>query len=140
MDQYRFGDFNGDGKTDVFSLANHQWSVSWGGATKWQRLNAELSSNLNELVFGDFNGDGRCDIARAHDGGFQVSWGGTTPWQQISVPSQSQATFSGTLLGNFGGGSRTDVLEYAINGAGLERFKLMSGFGPLQAWSEQNML
>ena len=69
----RFCDFNDDGKTDVFSLANHQWSVSYGGATGWRRLNARLSSNLAEPVFADFNGDGHCDVARAYQGRWQVS-------------------------------------------------------------------
>ncbi|HEV3054561.1 MAG TPA: hypothetical protein VGX45_07895, partial [Solirubrobacteraceae bacterium] len=103
-------------------------------------LNSELSSNLDGLVFGDFNGDGRCDIARAHGRGFQVSWGGTTPWQQLYTRYQSQASFAGTLLGNFGGGKQTDVLEYAIGGAALERFELMSDFGPFDDWSQQNVL
>jgi FG-GAP-like repeat len=138
--ELRFCDFNGDGRTDVFSLANHQWSVSYGGATKWQRLNRELSSNLGELVFGDFNGDGRCDIARVHGRGFQVSWGGTTPWQQMFTRYQSQASFSGTLLGKFEGGKQTDVLEFAISGSALERFELMSDFGPFNDWSQQDML
>ena len=140
IDQLRFCDLNGDGTTDVFSLANHQWSVSYGGVTAWRRLNRALSSNLGELVFGDFDGDGRCDVARAHGRGFQVSWGGTTAWQQMYTRYQSQASFSGTLLGAFAGDKRTDVLEFAINGAALERFELMSDFGSFNDWSQQNIL
>ena len=138
--QLRFCDFTGNGQTDVFSLADHQWSVSYGGATQWHKLNNELSSSLNQLVFGDFNGDGRCDIARAHGHGFQVSWGGTTPWQYFATPNQSQASFRGTLLGAFGGGDRTDVLEYAVGGTALDQYRLMSGFAPFTVWSPQNML
>ena len=38
------------------------------------------------------------------------------------------------------GGKRTDVLEYAIQGAALERYELMSDFGPFEDWSQQNVL
>ncbi len=137
----RLCDFNGDGKTDVFSLANHQWSVSYGGTTQWQHLNNRLSSNLGELVFADFNGDGRCDIARAHGHGFQISWGGTTPWDTQPTRYQADATFTGKLLGNFEGGKRQDILDFAVNGHALERFQLSSDFGPFnEFWSQQNML
>ena len=90
-DHLRFCDFNGDGKTDVFSLANGQWSVSYGGASGWQRLNSKLSSDLGELAFGDFNGDGRCDIARAYHNSWQISYGGTAPWHYES-PNRNPET------------------------------------------------
>ena len=139
--ELRFCDFNGDGRTDVFSLANHQWSVSYGGRTQWHRLNAELSSNLNELVFADFNGDGRCDIVRAHGRGFQISWGGTTAWDDQPTRYQADATFAGTLLGNFNGGRAQDILRFELGGHALERFSLSSDFGPFNDfWSQQNML
>ena len=69
----------------MFSLADGQWSVSYGGATRWQRLNEALSSDLAALVFGDFDGDGRTDIARSNDGDWEISYSYSTPWHPLNL-------------------------------------------------------
>ena len=56
-----FGDFNGDGSTDVFNAANGVWRVSWGGTSRWEEINT-ASEELGDLAFGDFNGDGSTDV------------------------------------------------------------------------------
>jgi hypothetical protein len=33
-----FGDFDADGRTDVVTLRESAWFVSWGGASKWEKL------------------------------------------------------------------------------------------------------
>ena len=144
VDNLRFGDFDGDGKTDVFSLANGQWSVSDGGATRWRRLNAKRSASLGELVFADFTGDGRTDIARRHDGKWEISSGGATPWSRLQ--SRPQPSFVGTLVGDFTGDSRADVVQFGATRppptlfADLTRYKLSgAGTGPLSTWSVQDM-
>lgn len=138
VDQLRLCDFNGDGKADLFSLANHQWSVSYGGSTAWHRLNKQLSANLGELVFADFDGSGRCDIARLHGSSWQVSWNGTSSWQ--TEPARYQQSVEGALVGHFAGGKHAGLLQFAYGGHALERFRLSTDFGPLKAWSRQNML
>jgi hypothetical protein len=65
----RFGDFDGDGKTDVFAVTPksggaHQWMFSSGGAGNFQNL--AVGPPLDVLEFGDFDGDRRMD-------GFSVS-------------------------------------------------------------------
>jgi hypothetical protein len=61
-DDLRFGDFDGDGRTDLFTVRNREWSWSSGGRTRWAKLNDDLAP-LSDVVLGDFNGDGRCDVA-----------------------------------------------------------------------------
>ncbi len=135
IDQLRFGNFDDGGTTDVFSLVNHQWSVSYGGTSPWRRLNKEISSNLGELVFADFNGDGHTDIARSHDGKWQVSWGGATPWEPLQT--RSEPALAGMLLGDFDGDGHADVLQFH----GLKLYRLSSaGADPLMTWSQQDML
>lgn len=148
----RFGDFDGDRRTDVFSLANSQWSVSYGGSTAWQRLNRRLSSNLGELVFADFDGDGKTDVARTSSGSWQLSSGGATPWRALAS-GRSEPLSIGMLFGDFDGDGRDDVVQHGVKSSGrplsackrplfrsFEPFKLSpGGAGPLAAWSRVNL-
>jgi hypothetical protein len=60
----RFGDFNGDKKTDVFRTNGKDWFISYGGSGKWTRLNSS-GYGIENIAFGDFNGDGKTDIFRS---------------------------------------------------------------------------
>ncbi|MGH7469780.1 MAG: FG-GAP repeat domain-containing protein [Longimicrobiales bacterium] len=141
VDDLRFGDFNGDDTTDVFGFANGEWSVSYGGATAWRRLNEMISSKLKELVFADFNGDGVTDIGRHKGLHYEVSWGGTTGWRRLhSVAYRTMPLrLPGMLLGDFNGDRRPDALHYQRFRYGMfavavgERFVMSSGASELFA-------
>jgi hypothetical protein len=65
IDGLRFGDFNGDGKTDVFATtpnsdSSYTWLVSYGGNSNFQKL--AVGPAIDGLRFGDFNGDGKTDV------------------------------------------------------------------------------
>src|ERR687889_846345 len=60
----RFGDFDGDGKADVFAAWGGQWHISFGGVTGWQTVNGS-SFGISKFRFGDFNGDGKTDVFSA---------------------------------------------------------------------------
>ncbi len=64
-------DFNGDGKSDVFSavpIGNgyYRWRYSSGANTPWINL-AYDATPPDQLRFGDFNGDGRTDVVALKD-------------------------------------------------------------------------
>lgn len=59
-----FGDFNGDGKTDVFRTTGRSWRVSYSGTGAWQTLK-NSAARLSSLAFGDFNGNGKTDVFRS---------------------------------------------------------------------------
>jgi hypothetical protein len=87
--QLRFGDFDGDGKTDVFAIQNGRWSYSSAAVATWQAIpGAPSTSDLNGLVFGDFDGDGRTDV-----GHYYPNPNGT--WYFEYSP-KAQAAFTGT--------------------------------------------
>lgn len=60
----RFGDFNNDGKTDIFGVGSKNWQVSYapssgqGLFSSWQSLRTKLTDNANALIVADFDGDG----------------------------------------------------------------------------------
>lgn len=68
LNSIHIGDFDGDGKSDLFRADGADWEFSSGGNTAWQSLSGEniLFSNLR---FGDFDGDGRTDVFYRKDSG-----------------------------------------------------------------------
>jgi hypothetical protein len=65
LSELAFGDFDGDGKTDVFAVSpigdgNFQWMMSPGGTGAFRDL--AIGPALSELRFGDFDGDGKTDV------------------------------------------------------------------------------
>ncbi len=72
---YRFGDFDGDGRTDVFRISGSQWQFSSGGAGPWQNLPMVDSTPIDNLRFGDFDGDGITDVFSV------IAVGGTNQWR-----------------------------------------------------------
>ncbi|MBA3313812.1 MAG: VCBS repeat-containing protein [Planctomycetaceae bacterium] len=75
---YRVGDFNGDGKTDIIARhSNGNWFVAsstgttFGPASVWGTWNG--TANWQDVRVGDFNGDGNADIAGRLNGNWYVS-------------------------------------------------------------------
>jgi hypothetical protein len=99
------GDFNDDGKTDIFSSFDGKWWVSWNGTSSWDQINTSNATVPNILV-GDFNNDGESDIFSAFDGKWWVSYSGTSRWTQINT---SSATAPNLRLGDFNADGESDV-------------------------------
>lgn len=64
MKKLRFGDFTGDGVTDVLAVQNGRWSVSQSARGKWQRLNRFLSDNVQSLFIADINNNNIDDLIK----------------------------------------------------------------------------
>lgn len=137
MKDLRFGHFNPKTpkKADIFAIVNGQWSVSFGGISKWEKLNDKIWDNINDLVFGDFNGDGITDIATDFGATakqmaqielhpldppppqpitWYVSWSGRGPWMVLNTwtPARGQIVqpLPNTLIGHFDGKPATDII------------------------------
>lgn len=146
LERLRFGDFDGDGKTDVFTtvpLANgtHQWMFSSGGTKPFQNL--RVGPRLEELIFGsdgeyrgdsslkgvlrqDFNGDGKTDIftIRPYVGDtyqWMVSFGGVGEFQNLAT-----GYGTGIMFGDFDGDGRTDVFSW-VPGETPVQYRFWSG-------------
>lgn len=67
IDELRFGDFDGNGRTDVLLVdASGTWRVSYDGVGLWHDVFTDVDgTRAGNLLFGDFNGDGKTDIFAA---------------------------------------------------------------------------
>lgn len=105
VENLAFGDFNGDGKTDVFRSNGSEWLWSSAASVPWATLNESIHT-LENLRFGDFNGDGTTDIFRATGSEWRWSESGTVDWDVLSTKSE---TIDEIAFGDFNGDGHTDV-------------------------------
>jgi hypothetical protein len=99
MNQLRFGDFNGDGVTDVLAVENGHWAISESASSPWRRLNSSLGDAVGDLFIANMDpNDNIDDILRlerkvqTYRQGFveyqhvELTWwrskNGTEPWQK----------------------------------------------------------
>ena len=113
-DELGFGDFDGDGITDVFHRRyDGQWRYSSGGVLGWVYLNRS-GAPIDELDFGDFNGDGITDVFhRNTDGQWRYSSGGVSDWINLN---RSQAPGYELHFGDFDADGNTDVFHRDADG------------------------
>ena len=64
MEDLGVGDFDGDGRADVFRRLGTRWWVSWSGTRAWSDLRVE-SRDITGLALADFDGDGADDVFRS---------------------------------------------------------------------------
>lgn len=103
----RFGDFDGDRKTDVFVTSGGVWYLSKGGVDWWTELNSSRVSLVN-LAFADFDGDTLTDVMYGNGRTWYVSYGGASPWTEVNT---SGFTVPDLRFGDFDGDGRADVLR-----------------------------
>lgn len=82
----RFGDFDGDGTTDVLGVVSNgsinTWSYSKSATGAWaDGLLQRALDPIDNLVVADFSGDGVADVGESCGSGcWRISYGGTQPW------------------------------------------------------------
>ncbi len=102
-----FGDFDGDGRTDVFRATGARWYYSPGGTGAFVPL-AASATRVTSLRFGDFDGDGTTDVFTTSGGQWQFSSGGMTGWQPLAT---SDAALGSLRFGDFDADGTTDVFQ-----------------------------
>lgn len=101
-----FGDFNGDGITDIFSVFSGQWRYAPGAENGWIDLLADATTLAN-LRFGDFNGDGITDVFTKTGSQWKYAPGGTGTW--INLATDATIPLADLRFGDFDGDGKTDV-------------------------------
>jgi Ca2+-binding RTX toxin-like protein len=105
LDKLALGDFNGDGKTDVFRSDGGKWHISEGGTSGWKLINTP-GYGMGSLSLGDFNGDGKTDVFRSDGGKWQISEGGTSDWKYFNTSGYSVDDLA---FDDFNSDGKTDV-------------------------------
>jgi hypothetical protein len=102
-----YGDFDGDGRQDVFRANGDAWQVSSDGGVTFELVNTS-GVQVPDLAFGDFDGDGRDDVFYGNGAEWKISWGGTSRWQVVNTSGYRSADVG---LGDFDGDGTTDVFK-----------------------------
>jgi len=61
LKQLRFGDFTGDGVTDVLAVEGGRWAISESATGPWRRLNANLGDAVENLYIANMDADDNID-------------------------------------------------------------------------------
>lgn len=136
-----FGDWNGDGRTDIgrglgqqhkFYVANS----SGAGFNLFGSVNLAFSGSASNLpaVTGDWNGDGLTDVARLRFAQDQNEYvvqptGTGLAVNQLSLPNWTGSTSGGRygLVGDWDGDGKSDVLKLTASTAGNYAFYTPGG-------------
>lgn len=107
------GDFDGDGRTDLFLATGTAWYYSPGGEAEWRLLSRDKTDPADSLLFGDFDGDGRTDVVGQNGKDALVSWGGVGEWEYLNfVPPwnlHGDPSLRNVAVGNFDGVGGDDL-------------------------------
>jgi len=102
---YAFGDYNGDGKTDIYKIHNGAlyvipYKITNGLTQTWTQINT-TTYLMNQLRFGYFNADNVTDMVVKDGNTIYVSYGCNTPWVLFNSTSYPMSSiYSGDLTGD----------------------------------------
>ena len=116
----RFGDFNGDQKTDIFSIApSGKWRYAAPGLHGWNSDGMFIDPDqtlLDDLLFGDFDGDGITDMLKVeanhphlNDYQWRLAQHNRTEWRTIRARDHTLP--HRIRIGNFNGNQTTDLFR-----------------------------
>jgi hypothetical protein len=89
MKKLRFGDFTGDGVTDVLAVVGGRWSISESAVQPWTQLNPDLDDDVAGLMIANMDHDDNIDDilklkVKISQNKYTLSWmrskNGSGPW------------------------------------------------------------
>ena len=128
LDDVAVGDFDGDGRADLFRTTGSEWQWLSGGEGSWSKRNTS-GYTLASLALADVDGDGATDVISASGGEWRVSLGGSGGW--TSWNSSTGDSLSGVAFADLDGDGADDAFKTA-DGA------WWWSSGARAAWSKRN--
>lgn len=137
MRDYTFGDFDGDGKTDILKNVNSAvtpfvayaipielTSLSQGMNTGWGNALHTTGYYIDELFFGEFTGDAKTDMFLADGSEWLVSSGCAGAWSSVANSAYQRPDIS---IGRYNNDNQTDVFfgdgtEFLVSNSGVPYF------------------
>lgn len=152
MSDLQFGDFDGDGVTDVLAKADGRWAMSSGGARPWSRINPELGNDVSELYIADINANNKDDVIRVtyrsvpagqsrvlDEFEWEISYDGATRWMPLRsyrwLTFGTSAMRPFTFVGRFGMAPGAGILTLDRDGVGQFYAPLESRLGNKPDWT-----
>ncbi|MBX2874505.1 MAG: VCBS repeat-containing protein [Saprospiraceae bacterium] len=114
VETFAFHDFDGDGKTDVFTAYRGAFQYSSGGRTGWRTLNTRFSdSNTHgngvdweDLRFGDIDGDRKTDVFFPWKGNFVYVSAGKG---DAIILRKADVPIDHVFIGDFNGDRKAEI-------------------------------
>jgi hypothetical protein len=118
MNKLQFGDFTGDGVTDVLAVVGGRWSISESAARPWSQLNPNLGDNVAGLIIANMDHDDNIDDilklkVKISQNKYTLTWmrskNGREPWRTwktyvyVVTDSDEQIQPIYGFAGRFGG-------------------------------------
>jgi hypothetical protein len=133
----RFGDFDGDSRTDMFYTARGQWNVWYAKTREWTKTQTS-SKPISELLFGEFDDVTGTDVVGVNRSGWEFSSASTDGWKPLNT--RLTRSFKNAVAANFDGLGKTDIAvdegnawRYSAGGRGALVGLLPSGaYKPLK--------
>ena len=108
IDNIAFGDFNGDGITDIFFPYQDEWKISISALIAARHLNYSPIP-LNDLGFGDFDKDGTTDIISTWSDTLWISYSGSSSWSYLN---SSSYTIQQLYIDDVNIDGKTDIIGF----------------------------
>jgi FG-GAP-like repeat len=111
----RFGDIDGDKKTDVMYVnSSHRLQVSFGGIGGWRDYSNVEGLDYTNARVGDFDGDGKTDIIKRVDKNINIMYSCNGSWEMLA---EDFKFYVGDWehrmrFGDFNGDGKTDIFRY----------------------------
>ena len=108
MKNTRFGDFDGDGRTDIFYVEGRQWNILYARPGRWEHQPTKTSDlSLSGYLFGEFDGTRGVDIVTVANGAWSISSGAATSWARLN--DRLTSNFDNAVVADFDGDTRVDI-------------------------------